>query len=328
MKRFWRCLALGALAGVALSLARAPLGASLVSLPAVGASGAALYRGLALAAIALALLPARVVSAPKDCGALLSGVLAGFALHGLLLSKELEVGGPASLLLFLALLAAGMLAAGTGPRAPEETRPGPLAIVGLALGGAGAAIALESVARGVRLLGLGTPHDDTLFSLTFLAALLAGALAFGPLLTGSRRLPVLAPGLALGALACLYSTRLLGQFSSREGLDLFLRAQPWDLDLAWVGRLAGGALIGGRIFLLPGFVLGAALWGARHRVELASVLGGAALGLVVLERVARRRDARRALGARAAPAPSAWPRARSSPASAARSRCSERVHRG
>ena len=93
MRDILRTLALGLLAGFALSLARAPVGAVLMSVPAVTAIDAALYRALALVVIALAVSRARVLSAPPSYGLLTLGALLGFALHGLLLANRVEVGG-------------------------------------------------------------------------------------------------------------------------------------------------------------------------------------------------------------------------------------------
>ena len=284
MRDILRTLALGLLAGFALSLARAPVGAVLMSVPAVTAIDAALYRALALVVIALAVSRARVLSAPPSYGLLTLGALLGFALHGLLLANRVEVGGLPTLGIALLVLGALMWAvAGGPPKTPSHgKRPDALECLGLGLGGAGAAIALESVARSLRLLGSGTPHDDTVFALSLLACMAIGGVAFGPMFAGAPKLPGLAVGLGLGALACFYSAHFLGEFSTRTELDAFLRSPPWKLDLAYVGRLQGDALIGARVLLLGGFVLGAILWGTRHRFCLASVLFGAGVGLFCL----------------------------------------------
>lgn len=275
-----RPLLLGLAAGCLLSLSRA-LGDGLLYGPAVDARAASCLRAGALAVVGLAALRLRVPERPAASVALVLGALAGFAAHGLLLVRQVEL-GTRSLALLLSGLALALLLPGRRARQPLARSAHPLECLGLALAGGGLAWSLEALARPLRLLGRGSSHDDTLFALTLLAALAVGALAFGPLLAGSRRFPALAAGLALAAGGGLFATGLLAELATRPGLDAFLRSAPWRLDLAYVGRLGGGALIAGRVLLVPGFALGAALYGAGHPRRLASALFGGALGLLAL----------------------------------------------
>jgi hypothetical protein len=268
----------GAAAGVILSCARAPLGMDLTSVPATPALSSALFRALALLAVALGL------GVRPHVPAWLLGATLGFGLHGLLLAPWVEVGGWPGLALALSL---GVILAGlAAPRQDAGDTPpaaGGIERLGLAVAGAGCALVLETIARTLRLLGSGHTYDDTTFGFVLLAALALGAAAFGGMVANEKRAGAgLTVGLALAAATGLYSVQLLGEFSGRDGLDRFLRSPPWTFDLSQQGRLFGNLLVGGRVFLVPAFVLGAALCGARHRSQLGAVLGGGAVGLLFL----------------------------------------------
>ena len=280
-----RNLLAGLIAGVALSLGRAPAGLELTDGPWIDASSAAFFRALALFTVAIGVGPR--VRVP----ALLTGAAAGYGLHGLFLAERAAVTGWGTLALALALSVVGMgwaspreePRAGDAGEREESPGPNPLERLGLALAGAGAAIALESVARVLRLFGGGRPMDDTAFGLAFLGAVALGAVAFGGLASSGRRAPAGIPGgLALAAAACLLSVRLMSEISSYEQLDAFLRSRPWSLDLSRVGKLSGDLLIGGRVLLVPAFLLGAGLAGARDRARLVSLGIGGAAGLLLL----------------------------------------------
>jgi hypothetical protein len=276
-----RNLLAGLAAGAVLSLARAPLGLDVTGVPATPALTSMLFRALALLAVGVGL------GARLRVASWLAGVTLGFGLHGFLLASRLELGGWLGLTIALVL---GVLAIGFAASRPDpEDAPAPataLERAGLFVAGAGIAVTLESIARTLRLLGSGQPFDDTAFGFVLLVALTLGAAAFGGWLTAERRAAAgLGAGVALAAVAGLYSVQLLGDFSAREGLDRFLRSPPWALDLSQRGRLYGDLLIGGRVVLVPAFVLGMALCGARHRSQLASLLAGGGAGLVLLAMV-------------------------------------------
>jgi len=285
MSTLLRSLLFGLIAGVVLSLARAPLGLDLFSIPALAGIDLAAYRAFGMLAIAAALLGHRRRPAPVVSWACVGAVL-GFALHAAYGGAWVEPGNTYAVALVLVVASLAMTAVrGRLRESAEEDPVRGRAVVGLGLvlAGAGVAVALESIARPLRLLGLATRGDDSLFGFAFLALLAVGAVAFRGLVDGPRRGPaVLAAGPALAAAACLYGVAVLGEFSSREGLDSYLRVSTWDLDTSYIGMVQGDLLIAGRTLLLPAFALGAALSGARRPRELARVLIGAAAGSIVL----------------------------------------------
>jgi len=278
----------GVLAGILLSASRAPLGIELTQVPATEAGTAAVFRAAALLAIALASGRTARLFAPRPAVSwLLGGTALGFALHALLFDELLRPSGHGALLLLVAVFAVALVVLANRPPAVEDALPAPAPDLaqraGLFAAGAAAALALESLARVLRLFGGGLPADDGAFGTVFLATLALGAGAFGPLLQpwrGGRRAQ-LAGGLALGTAACALSVFLLADISGRDSLDAFLRHPLWRLDLSQVGLLAGDLLIGARAFVAPALVLGAALSALQHRSQLASLLVGAAAGTLL-----------------------------------------------
>ena len=285
MPNLLRSLTLGLVAGIALSAARAPLGLDLLAIPAVDAIDSAAYRAFALGAIALA-LGTRSTRALPSVAWVLAATAVGFALHGFLGFGLLEVQGFTGLVILVAVAAFAMGASAGPAAAPTEDDPPPASIpvqLGFVLAGAGAAVTLESLARPLRMLGLGTRADDTAFGCALLILLAIGAIAFRGLVDSDRRgRPSLAAGLALGCAAALYSVGVLEQFCSRMGLDAYLRISTWDLDTSHIGMLQAQLLLGGRTMLLPAFAMGAALCGARRSADLSRVLVGGAIGLLGL----------------------------------------------
>jgi hypothetical protein len=278
----------GVLAGILLSASRAPLGIDGPQVPAAEAGTAAVFRAAALLAIALASGRTARLFAPRLAVSwLLGGTTLGFALHALLFDELWRPSVYGSLLLLVAAFAAALIVLADRAPAAEDAAPAPAADLaqrtGLFAAGAAAALALESVARVLRLFGGAQPADDGAFGTVFLAALAIGAMAFGPLLQPWRsgRRAQLAGGLALGTAACALSVFLLADISRRDALEAFLRHPLWDLDLSQVGLLAGDLLIGARALVAPAFVLGAALGALQHRSQLASLLVGAAAGTLL-----------------------------------------------
>ncbi len=260
-----------------------------------GALRAALYRGAALIGLALMLGSARALFGPRSSPvALLVGLAAGFALHGLVLSHAVVVRGPTSLALGLVAAALGvwlanrallrsLSAASAVEPQSAPTKFGLPESLALALCGAACAFALESVARPLRLAFGGLSTDDTAFALTGLAWAALGAAAFSPLALAVLRprhaLPVL---LAAGCVACLYGLQLIGALGLRDALDSFLRRQPWDLDLSNESMLGADLLIAGRCLLVAAATLGIALGSARERWRWFSVFLGAGLATCCL----------------------------------------------
>ncbi len=287
-----RTLAFGLVAGLTAVTLRAPRGLSLVQTVAVEPEVAAVVRGAALCTIALAFLAARsALSAPPSIVLALFGALVGFALGGLVLDPWLEPQGTLGLVVRGAIGAA-LLFALAGPFANRDTllreseRPSLLESAGIALAGFGLALALDGVARWVRIFGHDRPVDDAVHGATFLCATAIGALCFRDLVRGLvRRLgrtesrAPLATGAALAAAAAVPSIWFLAEITARHRLDSY--AGSFGLKLIDHGSLAFTALVGARAFALPGLFLGAAATAALQRTELASLLLGAALGTVL-----------------------------------------------
>lgn len=282
-----RPLGLGAALGLALALGRAPLGLDLVSTPAVGAAQAFGWRGFALAGAALAL--GRCAGLRPRLAAIVAGAAAAFALHAAFLSDTWRLEHPRSgwLVFAFAGLAGWLLRPrGHALLGPEESERLRLAErLGWLLAGAGVSIVLEGVARPLRLLGGARAADELCFAAVFGLLFAGGAVAFGGLFARERRPAACGVALALGALACVESLRPLELWSSREGLDGFLRDPRWDLDLSHVGRLSGDALLGLRVWILPAFALGAGLAWAASGARAGWIVFGAALGTALMPSV-------------------------------------------
>lgn len=274
-----RPLGLGAVVGLCLALGRAPLGLDLFSTPAVGASDAFAWRGFALLGAALAV--GRCAGPRPRLDLIALGAAASFALHAAFLSDSWRLFHPRSgwLVLALALVGGWFLR----PRGhallgdDEADRLGRIERLGWLMAGAGAAVALEAVARPLRLLGGARAADDQAFAAVFGLLLAGGALSFGRLLPPRARPAACALALVAGALACFESLRTLDTWSSRAGLEGFLRDRRWGLDLSHRARLSGDALLALRLWILPAFALGAACAWATRAPRAGWLLFGAAL---------------------------------------------------
>lgn len=308
----------GATAGILFSCLRAPLGLDWTQLLVVQSLSRSLFRALALLALALALDPGRPAMRKGPGAGWLVAVCAGFLLHGLVLDVTPESRAGYVLTLLCGTLALRALA---GPRetSTSETNadaPPPEALglaerSGLFTIGLGCALALETLAHEVRLFTLGTSADDTVIGVTFLALLVVGAAAFGPLLArlGHERVRF-AAGLSASAAAALVGILFL-KVLAEDGLHGYLRrfdpilgvlraldgklggslglAAIPTLDGASIGTLWTTAILAAAALLAPAFVLGATLGGSRHSGRLAPALVGAAAGLVVLPFLIRAR---------------------------------------
>lgn len=305
-----RRLAHGLCAGALLSCLRAPLGLDWTQIACVSGSTAALFRAAGLLGLALALDPARRALRSGPRAGWLAALCAGFALHGLVLDSGPESRAGYVLVLIVATLGLRALA---GPRnEPGESVPESLGRgerLGLLLIGAGAVLALETLAHEMRLLTLGTRADDTVLGSTFLALVALGAVAFGPLLArlGAERTRFAAgmgasAGAALGGLLFLTVLTPVGLHGYLRRFDLMLgplralderlggflgMADLPTLDGASIGTFWTSAILAAATFVAPGFLLGATLGSARHIGRLSQVLLGAALGLFALPNVVR-----------------------------------------
>jgi hypothetical protein len=283
-----RSAALGAISGLVLSAARAPLGIDWASIPATSGGEMALFGAVALLAVA-----AWLANAPRlSVVVFLWSVFASFVAHGLLLANALELSSHMQLLVLIAVATVGTVPgsittrsranatenAGASARERVVIEPGTVPTAGIAIAGFGAAWALYAVARPTLLLGGGLPQDDSVFASVFLLLVAFGATAFGKwFATGERARYALPMLLALTCAACFEPLIALSKFSERAGFESFLRSWPWSLDMLSVGMLSGDSLVGARVFVLPAFVLGAALACARTPRTLASLALGAAL---------------------------------------------------
>jgi hypothetical protein len=314
-----RRLAHGVTAGMLLSCLRAPLGLDWTQLVVVQGMTRALFRGLALLALALALDPARPAMRGGPGAGWLAAACAGYLLHGLALDLVPESRAGYVLVLVAGTLLLRGLAGAKAPRpsgfdaeepasreALGRREQGGLFAIGL-----GSALALETLAHEVRLFTLATSADDTLVGGVFLALLALGAAAFGPLLArlGPERTrfaalvaassaATLAGFLFLGALTPDglhgYLRRFDAVFEIARGLDgklggvLGLAAIP-TLDGSSIGTLWTTSVLASAALIAPAFLLGGALGATRHAGRLPPALVGAALGLIVLPSLLRAR---------------------------------------
>ncbi len=277
-----RLIAAGLLGGVLLSAMRAPTGLDVTHVPAVDGTTAAFFRaaGLLLFAAVMGRVAKVTEGSGVSVGWLLAAVTAGFGLHGLLLKTlwepESRLGFGATVVILTAGAYFAVSRPGRGGEGEGEA-PNPIERLGLGAAAAGATLALLCLAYHLRHLGMMQPEDDTVLGLVFLALLTVGAVAFGaPLAKGDRAPAVLAGGLALAAVAALAGVEILHGLLDPGALDAYVRR--FGLDLGLVGTLRYLALIGGAVLVVPGFVAGTALAGARHRRRLSCVLLGAAAG--------------------------------------------------
>lgn len=279
----------GLLAGALLSAARSPWSNDPFDLPVAPAELTYGARALGLAAVALAVLVSRGIFSGRGSNALaLAAAGLGFLIHGLVAPKAGLAGPRASvplvLLLGLFLVARGKRAKSAAAPAVEPRGGGAAEVVALLLGGVGAALALEGVARHIRLFGAGLVADDTVFAVVFFALALVGAIAFG------RALRTLANDLAHGTAAVIalplsaaagyVSLFALQSATSQRGLDRLVRT--FQLDISRQGMLDFDALLAATGFVLPAFALGTALYCARRQRSLAMLLLGAAIGTALV----------------------------------------------
>ena len=308
-----RILLHGLLSGALLSFLRAPLGLDWTQVPAVDGRSAGLLRAGALLGIALGLgLQGNAFRGAVPAWWCLAA-LAGFATHGLIVQPwdPIETRFAFALALVATTLGLRFLAGRRSSRTADDARANAATLehlgrserFGLVLTGFGCAIALEGLARELRLFGLGLTLDDTVFGSVFLALVFVGAVAFGPLLVHAKlERAALAGGLALAAGGTVFGLSFLARLD-QVGLAAYLHRfesligplksldERWAVDLGLAGlpaldnasigtgwsdaALAAGALV------VPCFLLGAGLGAARHTGRWAHALCGAALGLLI-----------------------------------------------
>lgn len=278
-----RSLGLGAALGLVLAFGRLPLGLDWVRLAAVDGPGAASVRAGALALVALVLGASRgrSIAATPWC----LGLAFGVALGLLVLDGPVAVESPGALGAAVLVPAALALWFGRNWRRDEDggsaVELGALGTAGLVLGGAGAAAALDTLARPLSGLGLGLPTDDAVSATVLVALVALGAVAFGPLVRGGgTRAVVLAVGPALVALGTLVGWWFLGRFEVPGALARQLTV--FGLSTLDHGSLAWNAVLAAPVWVAPAFALGAWCAAAGDRRHLAAVAAGAALGLVGL----------------------------------------------
>ncbi len=278
-------LVLGLVCGWILARLRLVPGDAWLAGPACEASGALVVRGAAVAFVGLAL-----GSIGRDVGwAFLVGLAAAVAGHGLLL------GWPLGLPALDVLVAGAVLGIVVWTVRRDEARradsgPVPARIgerIGLFVAGGGAALVLEVVARHLRLLGGGLAQDDAAFGATFAVLVALGSVCFG-WITSLRKLerwvfPWLVAATAAAGYWSLRTVEGLGQI-----LEFGRFLSRYGLDASWHSTLAADALIAGAVLVLPAFLLGLALRGARGAGSLSSLLVGAGVGLAILPRILQR----------------------------------------
>jgi hypothetical protein len=263
-------------AGLCLMALRVPLGVDLFELPAVDPVRAYRARALGFVVVFLAVsLAPRRFDRRQGGADLLCGAALGVLVGGL--------GAPYPRVAFeLARLALPL----RGLPKPDYPRTSPRVVLGCVAAGAGAALSLEGLARHVRRLALDTPGDDAVFAACLALCLALGGVAFGRVLAPQGEPPPRRAGARLG-LALIASALCvhIGMAATRglvtpRGLRAFVRRFGSDLSLS--GTLGFDALVGGALFLVPAFGVGAAVYLARRRGELAALLAGAAIGLALV----------------------------------------------
>ncbi|MCY2958892.1 MAG: hypothetical protein NTY35_01910 [Planctomycetota bacterium] len=277
-------LVLGLVSGWLLSRLRLVPGDAWLGGPACDASSALVVRGAALAFVGLAL-----GAIGRDVGvAFLVGLAAAIAGHGLLLGFPL--GMPAwDVLIAGAVLGVVAWSIRGEEQSQAEAAPAPAQIgerIGLFVAGGGAAIVLEVVARHLRLLGGGLAQDDSAFATTFAVLLALGGGCFGWIANLRKlerwALPWLIAATAAAGYWALHALEGLGQI-----LEFGRFLSRYGLDASWHATLPADALVGGAVLVVPAFLLGLALRGARGAGNLSSLLVGAGVGLALLPRLLR-----------------------------------------
>lgn len=154
-------------------------------------------------------------------------------------------------------------------------------VIGLFVAGGGAALVLEVVARHVRLFGGGLAQDDSVFAGVFVLLVALGGVCFGWIANLKPLERWALPWLVAAAAAATYwSLSTLGEIAQIREFGLFLAR--YGLDPSWHGTLAVDALVAGAVFVVPAFLLGLALRGARGAGNLSSLLIGGGVGLALL----------------------------------------------
>ena len=209
--------------------------------------------------------------------------------------------GEAVLVGFAGLISLAIVGKCTGPdQAPEEPErdeSGRLptgGLSGIAVCGAGIALALEGMMRNARLLGGGLPADDSVFGTAFLVFAFVSAIAFTRNIksTGGTGLAKAIVG-SCTALAVILTLRSLFNLASNRGLDLYLKGADGNLgswlpftdmtlDMSSNGMIEYNLAIAGPLLVLPGFLAGAMVGLSRKPVELAALLVGASGGLALI----------------------------------------------
>jgi len=271
-------LLLGLVCGWILARLRLVPGDAWLDGAVVDAQSAHIVRGAALVFVGLALR-----KNGRDVGvAFLVGLAAAVLGHGLLL------GGPFGKPAFDLLGAAVVLGLLTWKITRDEGRIEPEILkahigerIGLFVAGGGAAIVLEVVARHVRLFGGGLAQDDSVFAGVFALLVALGGVCFGWIANLKPLERWAFPWLVAAAAATTYwSLATLAGIAQTREFGLFLAR--YGLDTSWHGTLAVDALVAGAVFVVPAFLLGLALRGARGAGNIASLLIGAGVGLALL----------------------------------------------
>ena len=277
-----RSLAAGVVAGLGLSALRAPCGLDALQVHAADPTTAATVRALAWLAIGFGLSRRAQRAGDLEPRTLVLGATVGFFVHAGLLGRLAAPAGVLGVVVTVALLALAMAlvarprldrAASEGERAAQ---PSLAEAAGLALAAAGATLALDGPARALRLLGLGTMDDDAHVALVLLALVAVGTIAFGGLARGRRAPVVLAAGLALVPGAGAFAWNKVAKLADPE--QFAQRLGRFGVDPSQHGTLIWNASLAAGVLVLPAFVLGIALTGARRPRRLGAVAAGAALG--------------------------------------------------
>ncbi|MBK7874960.1 MAG: hypothetical protein IPJ77_04285 [Planctomycetes bacterium] len=278
----------GLVVGVLLSVLRAPRGFDLFELPVANASSTLLVRALALALAGIAL----GCALRRPGAALLASVAAGYALHGLVLAAWIAPESPwtlaATVVLGLVLVLAVCLDERKLDEPPEPAHDNRASFVGELLGlfaaGAGAALAIEGVARHVRPFGAGLAQDDTVFGLAFLLVATLGAFGLGWLARLAPLRNLTAPlGLAGAAVVGAFALRGVTEFAQITTLERYVKG--FGLSLSEHGTVPFDLLVGAALLGAPALLAGAAFAGLRTSRQGAAVLFGAAQGLLLVRSV-------------------------------------------
>jgi len=262
-------------------------------------------RALGWLVAALVLLVAGPAVASRRSVELLRGAALGVLVHAFFGPRELPLAVAAGLSLALALAVRegarrlsriGSTSPGrlTSPGSPGSEDPWPrwcaASLPTSLLGGLGAALVFEGIARPLRLLGAGHAPDDSVFAATLALLVAVGAASVGRLADAfgrerARGIGTVAVFVGLtGALGYL-GLGFVGGVASPGGLREYLARVHTDTSMR--GTWGYDLVLAGPAFLLPAFALGAALRPARRRELLAMLLGAAAATWLVPALLAR-----------------------------------------